>query len=129
MLTGASAGALTATFWVEYLADKAVTSQVRLIPDSGVYPFDYLVPTLGGVNAVEQATLAFANLVINPTFFPPIIAACMTATGKSFAACMDISNLVEYLTVPSFFIQSPYDPTLALYILQGAITCSTNYLF
>ena len=51
----------------------------------------------------------------------------MNRQSKTLGDCLDLTNLASYITVPTFFIQSPYDPTLALYLFQGGITCSVAY--
>ena len=61
VLTGGSAGAMTTVYWIEYLADKVVSSQLYAIPDSGFYPMNYRVPTFLNMNIVELAMNAFAD--------------------------------------------------------------------
>ena len=38
VLSGASAGAMSTVYWVEYLADKTISSKVYAISDSGFFP-------------------------------------------------------------------------------------------
>lgn len=126
VISGTSAGGMSAISWVQYVADNTKKAKVYGMPDSSIFLIDYYNPITKKQDS--RNTLVIRQKLIgkmNDGDVPRPMRECTKDLGDSIS-CTDSTNFVQYIDIPVFYIQSTYDEYVVRYVL-GA-DCLTNKL-
>ena len=113
-----------ATYWTNYLANKTVSAKVSAIIDSGIFTISYVNPFLK-LPILTYSNIALLSLATDEkgSGLPDLILQCINDNKlpiNEFYLCLNTANLAKYLSVPTLFIQSSYDPVNHYYNLIGS---------
>ena len=86
--------------------EKAITSKVFSIPDSGLFLTDYYSPIVN-VKVIRYMSQALIDIVWENKTYP--LEKCVEEFNNDTVMCFNAANLIKFRKVPMLILQSSYD--------------------